>query len=153
PGFRAPGGLLAPGDHALFAEAGITEDSSIPAEGEGRGADAPTVYAAGVVTVPFVWPAVDYWQYVLNTDSPADPDTLVTRWLDLVDAARDRPDRLAVLIAHPGASAIDDARFGALRRVVETLCAAPDVEFVTVATVAARARAAAGIAQPTPAEP
>ncbi|MGW4032688.1 phosphotransferase [Streptomyces sp. NPDC004838] len=146
PGFRAPGGILAPGDLALLAEVGIFEDSSIlPGEGD---RDAPTVHADGVVNVPFVWPSVDYWQYVLNEESPADPDTLVQRWLDLVDQARERPDRLTVLIAHPGASGLEDDRFDALRRVVDTLAETPDVEFVTVATVAARARAAAGVPEP-----
>ncbi|MGA5699199.1 polysaccharide deacetylase family protein [Peterkaempfera bronchialis] len=152
PGFRAPGGLLAPGDLELFAEVGITEDSSILPAGVGA-AHAPTVHPGGVVNVPFGWPAVDYWQYVLNEESPATPDTLVERWLGLLDQARERPDRLLVLVAHPGASGLEDDRFEALRRVVETLSAAPDVEFVTVATAAARARAAAGAAEPEPWQP
>ncbi|MGP3737534.1 phosphotransferase (plasmid) [Streptomyces sp. GDS52] len=151
PGFRAPGGILAPGDLELFAEVGIHEDSSILPQNDDP--DAPTVHGDSVVNVPFVWPAVDYWQYVLNEESPADPDALVERWLELVDAARKRPDRLCVLIAHPGASGLEDDRFEALHRVVDHLAGAPDVEFVTVATVAARARVAAGVAEPGPWQP
>lgn len=148
PGFRAPGGLLAPGDLELLAEVGIFEDSSILPAGGDR--NAPTVHPGGLVNVPFTWPAVDYWQYVLNEEAPAAPDDLVKRWLDLVRQARARPDRTVVLIAHPGVSAVEADRFAAFREVVETLTETPGVEFVTVATAADRARAAAAASTPRP---
>ncbi|MBN9621104.1 MAG: polysaccharide deacetylase family protein, partial [Actinobacteria bacterium] len=146
PGFRAPGGLLVGdvdgdgGDDALLEQVGITEDSSIR---PGGAEHAPTIVGTtGLVNVPFVWPAVDFWCYELNPDDPATTDDLPDRWWALLEAARRRPDRLLVLDMHPGCSGTPEARFRAVEKVIRRYAAEPDVQFRTVGSVAAQVRRA-----------
>ncbi|SCF24809.1 Polysaccharide deacetylase [Micromonospora viridifaciens] len=149
PSFRAPGGLLVDDDPDLLAEVGITEDSSIPAGAATRTVPA-LLNGSGLVNVPFVWPAVDYWAYQLNPDDPATPDDLPHRWRALLDQARQRDDRLLVLVVHPGVSGSPDAEFAAVQRVVREFAACPDVQFRTIASIAAQYRGKQAIPDPGP---
>lgn len=153
PGFRAPGGLAAGGDAALLAEVGITEDSSIqPATCAGSTTApltslappsmAPTAMGHGLINVPFAWPAVDYWAYEMNPADPATPADLPTRWRGLLDDARARPDRLLVLVMHPGCSGVPDDKFAAAQEFVRFCAGEPDVAFRTVRSIADEHRAA-----------
>jgi peptidoglycan-N-acetylglucosamine deacetylase len=115
PGFRAPGGVLAPETAGLLADLGFRYDSSLLHADD----DPPTrlrILPGGLVNVPWRWEMVDHWQYHLRPD-PLRPAQLTASWLRFVDAAVDGGG-LVTFIAHPRTSGLDDERFAAFERVV-----------------------------------
>jgi peptidoglycan-N-acetylglucosamine deacetylase len=115
PGFRAPGGVLAPQTAGLLADLGFSYDSSLLDADD----DPPTglrTLPGGLVNVPWRWEMVDHWQYHMRPVALT-PAQLTACWLDLVDAAVES-DGLVTFIAHPRTSGLSDERFAAFERVV-----------------------------------
>jgi hypothetical protein len=121
PGFRAPGGVLAPETAGLLTDLGFRFDSSLL----GPDDDPPTrlrTLPGGLVNVPWRWEMVDYWQYHMRPAGGAAPTHLADAWLGFVDAAVERGG-LVTFIAHPRTSGLDDERFAAFERVVRRVVA------------------------------
>jgi peptidoglycan/xylan/chitin deacetylase (PgdA/CDA1 family) len=116
PGFRAPGGVLAPATAGLLADLGFRFDSSLLDADDDPPGELRTL-PDGLVNVPWRWDMVDHWQYHMRTDRAVGPPDLADIWLRFVDAAVERGE-LVTFIAHPRTSGLDDDRFAAFERVV-----------------------------------
>jgi peptidoglycan/xylan/chitin deacetylase (PgdA/CDA1 family) len=133
-GFRSPGGSRGPHTAPLLAELGYRFDASLPEEGEPR---APHLLAEGIAQVPFDWHGVDGFYYLaLHPDDPEAPVHLEAGFGELLDRAIAH-DGFATLICHAFLSAVDDARFAALTRVLERVVADPALRPVTAGGAAA----------------
>lgn len=142
-GFRAPGGRRGPHAVELLTELGFTYDSSIehdaadPAERTAfEGRLQPTPLAPGLAHVPVRYAMADSIQYLRNPGAAPDPDTLARQWKALLDrAARARCN--LTLVFHAYVSGVDDARFAAMREVLEH-AKRSDLEVIGAGALASR---------------
>jgi peptidoglycan-N-acetylglucosamine deacetylase len=139
--FRAPGGYRGTRTAAVLAELGYTADSSIDLETE-QDPLAVRTLPEGLVTVPWHWDMIDFYQYYMHPDGERTPEQLLEHFDKRLDDAV-RSNGLVTLIVHPFVSFTDDgARFQAIRRFLARAVAAPDVEVVNVGQLADRVPAA-----------
>ena len=130
-GFRAPGGGRGPHTAALLAELGLRFDASLPEDGE---PSTPHVLREGIAQIPFGWRGVDGYYYLARGEGPAEVEAGLGA---LVDRARDDGSGgFATLICHAFLSAVDDARFAALTRVLERVASDPGITAVTAGDLA-----------------
>ncbi|MFJ9588043.1 polysaccharide deacetylase family protein [Streptomyces acidicola] len=116
--FRAPGGYRGTRTAPVLAELGYRIDSSID-DGAGQPGDPQSIgmLPGGLVSLPWTWDMIDYWQYVSRPDGTITPDRLVAHWQGLLAGAA-KTGGLVTLIVHPFVTGVDQERLEALRRVL-----------------------------------
>jgi peptidoglycan/xylan/chitin deacetylase (PgdA/CDA1 family) len=125
--FRAPGGYRGTHTVTVLAELGYRIDSSID-DGAGRPGEPQTIgtLPGGLVSLPWTWDMIDYWQYVSRPDGVVGPDRVAAHWQDLLAAAT-TTGGLVTLIVHPFVTGVDQERLEALRRVLEFALRTPGI--------------------------
>lgn len=137
-GFRAPGGVR--GEHTvpLLRELGFRYDSSSASPSSQRDASMqPSLLASGLAHVPWCEERVDSIQYLRHSVRPRTPAEMDSLWRAGIDRAA-RTGETVTLVMHAFVSAVNDARFAAVRNVLEYARSTPDLEIVTARVVAER---------------
>lgn len=127
-GFRAPGGGRTAATEHILMDLGYCYDASL-----GDGAR-PTRLRSGLAQVPFVWPGVDGFYYLVRTP-PADPNEVRDAWLAALRKTIAQGG-VFVTICHAFLTGVDPARIAALEAVMGAARAA-DADVRTVGEVAA----------------
>jgi peptidoglycan/xylan/chitin deacetylase (PgdA/CDA1 family) len=150
-GFRAPGGIRGAHTVEILGALGYRYDSSTEsrhddelATGDHGGIVEPALLAPGLVHVPWRYSMVDSVQYLRRPGGPIAPAELATCWRTAIDRAAST-GATVTLVAHAYVSGVDDARFEALRSVLEHACLRGDVEVVTAGQIANRFLASAAL--------
>lgn len=133
-GFRAPGALR--GEHTvpLLRELGFRYDSS----SDPRDASTqPSLLAPGLAHVPWREEMVDSIQYLRHPVRPRTPAEMEALWRQGIDRAAATGETVTIVM-HAFLSAADEARFSAVRNVLEYSRSRADLEIVTARAVAAR---------------
>lgn len=126
--FRAPGGYRGDRTLEVLGELGFRIDSSID-DGTGGEGEHPELklLPGGILSVPWTWDMIDFWQYVSRPGGISTPAQVARHWTALIDNAAERGG-LVTLIVHPFVSGVDGQRMSALRAVLEHALAHPDVD-------------------------
>ena len=126
--FRAPGGYRDSRTPEILGDLGYRVDSSIE-KGEGGEKFVPelTMLPGRILSIPWSFDMVDYWNYIVPPDDPQNPVRVAERWIEKIAAAAARGG-LVTLILHPFVSGVDPARMTALRQVLAYSAANPDIE-------------------------
>ncbi len=134
--FRAPGGYRGSRTLEVLSELGYRIDSSIDAD-TGTPGTTPAIMTLsnGLVSVPWTWDMIDFWQYEMRTDGPREPGRLAEDWIELIEGAADRGG-LVTLIVHPFVTGVDPERMAALRRVLEHAIEHPGIDVLSAGQVA-----------------
>ena len=134
--FRAPGGYRGEATLDVLAELGYGIDSSIERDAGFEGQQlAVSLLPHGIVSIPWTWDMIDFWQYVSRPDGTRDPAFLAAHWTALLDEAAERSG-LVTLIVHPFVTGIDADRLAALRRVLEHALSHPRLTVASAEDVA-----------------
>lgn len=136
-GFRAPGGYRGSRTAQVLRELGYTFDSSIEPETENTPLEVRPLLE-GLVTIPWHWDMIDYYQYHMHPNGERSPAQLLERYNSRLDEAI-RTGGLVTLIVHPFVSFTDGGdRYTAVRDFLSRAVAAPDVDVVSAGQLAAR---------------
>jgi peptidoglycan-N-acetylglucosamine deacetylase len=136
-GFRAPGGYRGGRTAEVLAELGFTFDSSIEASTENDPLSVGEL-PEGLVTVPWHWDMIDFYQYFMHPDGPRTASQALEHFNHELDEAV-RTNGLVTLIVHPFVSFIDDGdRYAAVRDFLARAVSADDVDVVSAGQLAER---------------
>lgn len=120
-GFRAPGGKRGAFTADLLAELGLVYDSSSEQRFSSIDADSEPLEMAelpnGIVTIPWRWQMIDYFQYEMHPEGPRGPHQLEAKFRGAIEKAAEE-GRLLTLIFHPSVSGEDEKRLEAMGHVL-----------------------------------
>lgn len=133
--FRAPGGYRGSGTLKVLGQLGYRVDSSID-EGRGSEGEIPelAMLRGGILSIPWTWDMIDFWQYYSRPDGPRSPRQNAEHWIRLIDNAAARGG-LVTLIVHPFVTGVDDERMSALRAVLEHALDHRDIDVLSALQV------------------
>jgi peptidoglycan-N-acetylglucosamine deacetylase len=135
-GFRAPGGTRGAYTAGILTKLGIRFDSSIDEDAETM---VPRLLDGDIPSVPWQWPMVDYYQYIMHPDGPRTPSQLESLWTRRLDQAA-RDGSLLTVIFHAFVSCVDADRFAVVKRLLRRAKEDARLEVLTAGQVADRVR-------------
>jgi peptidoglycan/xylan/chitin deacetylase (PgdA/CDA1 family) len=152
-GFRAPGGKRGVHTAGLLREFGLVYDSSVDERFIGIDADneplALRELANGIISIPWRWQMIDYFQYEMHPEGSRSPEQLEAAFSDALRSAAEE-GTLLTLIFHPWVSAQDERRLEAMRCVLKAAKADDRIDIVSAGALANAHLAAKAAGFPRP---